>query len=508
MKYTLNRIAAVLAAAVIVSAVLATGVAQSDYASTLGLQNAPSSPSAPRRTETPAAAPAPAAASDVKTFKELEAQASGDYQKAYYAKAIPEFTRLIELSANEPNPKLTAARMLCKRGDCYLYTGDPARALADYDKVFELDKQAGSMGFGYAIALPFTNRKLAAEKKAATAQGNPQAPSPAAARAAAYAKDAEEAYSRFLRDYEPGMGKLQPLTSLNFAITSIWNAIEIDPTNADYRAKAGLYNMKKEEAKAAEAAADTSDDPHKRGLAQYRKGDYNSAIETLTQAIAQKPELAAAYKDRARAYFKKGDYDRAIADNTKAIALDPQYAAAYGNRADAYFHKRDYDRAIADYDKAIKLEPFDRAADEGRRIAIARKASANISPAAAAAFKRGNEAFDKKRYDEAIEEYGKAIEENNGYVAAYVNRSRAYFHIEHLHRSTLIINDCEKALEIDPECVEAHCNMGWAFLNNGATIPANNCFQKALKLNPNLESAQRGLQGVAKTNYWYWLMGY
>ena len=66
---------------------------------------------------------------------------------------------------------------------------------------------------------------------------------------------------------------------------------------------------------------------------------------------------AIAYSNRGVAYWKKSEYDRAIADYTEAIALDPNDAIAYSNRGAAYKKRGEVDRAIADYTKAIALDP-------------------------------------------------------------------------------------------------------------------------------------------------------
>jgi tetratricopeptide (TPR) repeat protein len=94
-----------------------------------------------------------------------------------------------------------------------------------------------------------------------------------------------------------------------------------------------------------------------RGIAQYKKGDYDQAIANYTRAIEINPNYAKAYFYRGLAYQDKGDYDRAIADYTKAIEINPKLDIAYNNRGLAYQDKGDYDRAIADYTKAIEINP-------------------------------------------------------------------------------------------------------------------------------------------------------
>ena len=94
-----------------------------------------------------------------------------------------------------------------------------------------------------------------------------------------------------------------------------------------------------------------------RGVAYYKKGDFDRAIADADRAIAVKPDWAEAFCDRGAAYGAKGDYDRANADNDMAIRLKPDFAAAYNNRGFVYFLKGDFDRAIANVNRALVIRP-------------------------------------------------------------------------------------------------------------------------------------------------------
>ena len=97
-----------------------------------------------------------------------------------------------------------------------------------------------------------------------------------------------------------------------------------------------------------------------RGVAYWKKSEYDRAIADYTEAIALDPNDAIAYSNRGVAYKKKGEVDRAIADHTTAIALDPDYAIAYFNRGVAYRKKGDKEQAIADFRTALEIDQSDR----------------------------------------------------------------------------------------------------------------------------------------------------
>jgi len=76
-----------------------------------------------------------------------------------------------------------------------------------------------------------------------------------------------------------------------------------------------------------------------------------------------------AFRSRGVAYYRRGDYDRALADLAESIRLAPDVAGLYGDQANIYYFKRDYSRAIAGYDEALKLDPNDALAYNNRGCA-------------------------------------------------------------------------------------------------------------------------------------------
>ena len=98
-----------------------------------------------------------------------------------------------------------------------------------------------------------------------------------------------------------------------------------------------------------------------RGIAYYRKDQYDVAIEDFTKAIeneAPAAKLGVPYINRGHCWFMKRETERALADYNRSIALDPADAGAYAQRASLYEGREDYARAIADYTTApYAIEP-------------------------------------------------------------------------------------------------------------------------------------------------------
>jgi tetratricopeptide (TPR) repeat protein len=94
-----------------------------------------------------------------------------------------------------------------------------------------------------------------------------------------------------------------------------------------------------------------------RGAEAYRAGEYMTAVDAFTDAIAAHPRAAAAWNDRAAARVRLGDVNGALADYNRAVALAPNDAEIYYNRGNAYVAAALYQEAIADFTRATELNP-------------------------------------------------------------------------------------------------------------------------------------------------------
>jgi hypothetical protein len=89
-------------------------------------------------------------------------------------------------------------------------------------------------------------------------------------------------------------------------------------------------------------------------------GEYEAAIEKLSEAIRLDPRHAPAYSSRGSAYLHTGESQAAIQDYDTAIRLapeNPDLADDYYNRGFVYQTIGDYQQAIEDYTQAIRSSP-------------------------------------------------------------------------------------------------------------------------------------------------------
>jgi tetratricopeptide (TPR) repeat protein len=89
-------------------------------------------------------------------------------------------------------------------------------------------------------------------------------------------------------------------------------------------------------------------------------GEYEAAIEKLSEAIRLDPRHAPAYSSRGSAYLHTGESQAAIQDYDTAIRLapeNPDLADDYYNRGFAYQTIGEYRQAIEDFTQAIRSNP-------------------------------------------------------------------------------------------------------------------------------------------------------
>ena len=82
------------------------------------------------------------------------------------------------------------------------------------------------------------------------------------------------------------------------------------------------------------------------GLDAEDAGNLDDAINQFSEAIKMHGNSAQCWAKRGEVYLKKGDPQSAIKDLTQAVKLDPAYAAAFTRLGFAYNAVNDYDSAI------------------------------------------------------------------------------------------------------------------------------------------------------------------
>jgi stress-induced-phosphoprotein 1 len=109
---------------------------------------------------------------------------------------------------------------------------------------------------------------------------------------------------------------------------------------------------------------------------------------------------------------------------------------------------------------------------------------------------KGNDAFKAKRYDEAIQWYGKGIAvdpDSEASAALYSNRAASYA-AQNRHAEALA--DARECVRVKPAWLKGHFRMGVALESLGRKDEALKAFEEALKTEPQNEETQQKLSDI------------
>ncbi|GAM97057.1 TPR repeat [alpha proteobacterium U9-1i] len=218
----------------------------------------------------------------------------------------------------------------------------------------------------------------------------------------------------------------------------------------------------------AEARASLAMMHNNRGVALFRLGQIERAIEDYTTALSLNASMASAYENRGNAYAAQDNHAAATADYDRAIALNPRRAGALLGRGNARLAAGDAANALNDYNQALALNPGLNAAILNRALAYAALGDGAaaleqfdlalaLSPDDANAYyNRGNIFLAQGETARAIADYDQALALSPTLVSAFNNRGNAYWRLADAERA---ISDYAAALRLRPELTSARENM-------------------------------------------------
>ncbi len=255
-----------------------------------------------------------------------------------FESAIPEFTKAINLNAND-------SLAYVRRGFSYNYLGDIENAFKDYNSALRVNPALKNEAYITCVFYRTgDDPNKIVDQCTETINKYKDFSLAYFKRGIAY-RDIED-YDQAIRDYSeairlyPKFGYayntravvyIEPKKNYSAAISDTTNAIRLK-TNFD----SAYYN---------------------RGLAYFYLKNFSSSLADFTRVVQLKPGDSDAYYYRGRIYYEQNDYNQAITNFSRTISLAPKEVESYRFRGICYYAQGDYQAAIDDYTEAIRMQP-------------------------------------------------------------------------------------------------------------------------------------------------------
>ena len=179
-----------------------------------------------------------------------------------------------------------------------------------------------------------------------------------------------------------------------------------------------------------------ADQYYEEGMLFYERMEYERAIESFDKVLELAPygkDNNIVYYNRGMASLKSRQYEKSAYDFTKALELTSSWDKTLKfdllmNRGNAYQKSEKFDLAVKDYTGAIQLIP------EHKDIKFIYTNRAWVW-------------FAKGDYDNAIDDFGKAIKIDSGLDDAYYGRATVWFKKGDSQRALI---DAKEAVKLKP----------------------------------------------------------
>jgi tetratricopeptide (TPR) repeat protein len=141
----------------------------------------------------------------------------------------------------------------------------------------------------------------------------------------------------------------------------------------------------------------------------FGRHEWDAAIQGYNEIISllgdDSEGLYAVYFSRGRCFYEKGNLERALVDYNEVIKRRPDLSGGFTFRGEVYLKKNELDLALSDFTRAIKLDSTD-----------------------ILAYRRRAEAYNLKQdYDNAVKDCGDVIRLDPKYQSAWYLRADSYF---------------------------------------------------------------------------------
>lgn len=221
------------------------------------------------------------------------------------------------------------------------------------------------------------------------------------------------------------------------------------------------------------------------GLIYTQVGMYNDAVKILKEALKFRADDLDANCNLATTYYVMGDLEKAIEQMRRCIEVAPDNAQVHNLIGLIYYRKELLSAAVDEFQTAIKLDPDEKQYNHNLGVVLeklGRHGEASQAFTDAEGLKEGAEMRQVYAEQNAA---NSARELYNGGITAMENRNY-----------TKAIGLFKSVLELSPDMMEAHFNLGVCYGVKGNKKSQIHHFEEAIRLKPDMTDAHYNL-GIA-----------
>lgn len=228
-----------------------------------------------------------------------------------------------------------------------------------------------------------------------------------------------------------------------------------------------------------------------KGNEEFKKGNYEKAIEFYTYATEMDPNNHVFYTNRAMCYAAMKKWDKSLRDAETSIKYKKDWEKGHYRRGMALQNLGRLQEAVQAFQECVKLSP--QTADFAKALDAAKKEMFKGMNESEILKLEGNELFKTGKIDDAIKKYTLALAkcpsdeaktptaseakaaaaEKNRQLKADILANRAACFVQ-LYEPTKVKADCDEALKLVP-------NHGKALLRRGQALESLEKYKQALE---------------------------
>ncbi|BBM84217.1 serine/threonine-protein kinase [Candidatus Uabimicrobium amorphum] len=226
-------------------------------------------------------------------------------------------------------------------------------------------------------------------------------------------------------------------------------------------------------------------------------GQYQKALVFYSKALAQNPNYALAYRERAFVRINQKDYYPALTDINKAIHLEKQNPINFQIQGYAHVKLGQYQKALDSFTHALLIKPtyilYIRRSEAYTALRQYEKAVEDLNMAitidanrTSAYGSRGNIYLALRNYKRALQDFDQVISMNPNDDIAYNNRATLYTQLKQYDKA---LRDLDIAASINPKDVKIYYNRGLLYRKIHLYEKSIEPLSQAIRLQPNYANA-------------------